>query len=282
VRLGLIGAGIQASRSPAMHLAEAAAHGLEAEYRLIDLDVLGVGAEALPSLLAGAEAEGFDGLNITHPCKQAVLPLLDDIADDARAVGAVNTVVLRGGRRSGHNTDWWAFRESLRDGLPNAELERVAQFGAGGAGAATAYAVLALGAGQVRVVDVDRERAAALVAAMIRAFGHGRAISVDPHTALDDADGVIQATPIGMASHPGSPFDPSRLRAKQWVAEVIYFPRETALLRAARERGCATLDGSGMAVFQAARAFELFTGLAASPLRMRKAFDGPEPGARSP
>ena len=259
-----------------MHLAEAAAHGLEAEYRLIDLEVLQVGDEALPALLADAEAQGFDGLNITHPCKQAVLPLLDDISDDARALGAVNTVVLRGGRRAGYNTDWWAFRENLRDGLPNAELERVAQFGAGGAGAATAYAVLAMGAGQVRVVDVDRERADALVAAMTRAFGHGRAISVDPQTALADADGVIQATPIGMASHRGTPFAPSKLRAEQWLAEVIYFPRETELLRAARARGCATLDGSGMAVYQAARAFELFTGLTASPLRMRRTFEGLE------
>jgi shikimate dehydrogenase len=105
VRLGLIGSGIQASRSPAMHVGEAAAHGIEAEYRLIDLDVLGVGADALPALLADAEAHGFDGLNITHPCKQAVLPLLHEVSDEARALGAVNTVVLRGGRRAGHNTD---------------------------------------------------------------------------------------------------------------------------------------------------------------------------------
>jgi shikimate dehydrogenase len=271
VRLGLIGAGIQASRSPAMHLAEASAHGIEAEYRLIDLEVLRVSVEALPALLADAEAQGFNGLNITHPCKQAVLPLLDEVSDDARALGAVNTVVLRDGRRLGHNTDWWAFRESMRDGLPNARLERVVQFGAGGAGAATAYAVLALGAGQVRVVDLDRPRATALVAAMTRAFGHARAIAVDLHAALDDADGVIQATPIGMATHPGTPFDPSLLRAEQWLAEVIYFPRDTELLRAARQRGCATLDGSGMAVYQAVKAFELFTGRQADPARMRRA-----------
>lgn len=256
-----------------MHVSEAAAHGIEAEYRLIDLDVLGVGVDALPALLADAEAHGFDGLNITHPCKQAVLPLLHEVSDEARALGAVNTVVLRGGRRAGHNTDWWGFRESLRDGLPNAGLERVAQFGAGGAGAATAYAVLAMGAGQVLVVDVDHERASALAGAMSRRFGHRRAIPVDPRTALGDADGVIQATPIGMASHPGMPFDAGLMRADQWLAEVIYFPIETALLGAARERGCATLDGSGMAIFQAVKAFELFTGRQADPVRMRKVFD---------
>jgi shikimate dehydrogenase len=105
---------------------------------------------------------------------------------------------------------------------------------------------------------------------MTRAFGHARAIAVDPRTALADADGVIQATPIGMASHPGVPFDLSLLRPDHWVAEVIYFPRETQLLRAARARGCATLDGTGMAVYQAVKAFELFTGKPASPVRMRR------------
>ena len=263
-----------------MHVHEAAAHGIQAEYRLIDLDLLSVGVEALPTLLADAEAQGFAGLNITHPCKQAVLPLLHELSDDARALGAVNTVVLRGGRRIGHNTDWWGFRESMREGLPNAGLERVAQFGAGGAGAATAYAVLAMGAGRVFVVDVDHERAVTLAGAMSRRFGHGRAIAVDRTTALADADGVIQATPIGMASHPGVPFDVSLLRPDHWLAEVIYFPIETALLRAARERGCATLDGRGMAVFQAVKAFELFTGRAADPVRMQKVFDRLETGDR--
>ena len=256
-----------------MHVREAAAHGIVAEYRLIDLEVLGVGTEALPTLLADAEARGFAGLNITHPCKQAVMPLLDDVADDARALGAVNTVVFRAGRRVGHNTDWWAFRESMREGLPNAELERVAQFGAGGAGAATAYAVLAIGAGQVRVVDVDPARAAALAGAMNARFGRARAVVADPRLALADANGVIQATPIGMASHPGVPFDLSLLRPDHWVAEVIYLPIETACLRAARERGCATMDGSGMAVMQAVKAFELFTGRPADAARMRGAFE---------
>lgn len=252
-----------------MHVHEAAAHGLDAEYRLIDLDVLGLQVDALPAVLAEAEAQGFDGLNITHPCKQAVLPLLDEISDDARELGAVNTVLLSGGRRVGHNTDWWAFRESMRDGLPQARLDRVAQFGAGGAGAATAYAMLTMGAGVLNVVDVEPARAAGLADAMTRVFGPGRVAAVNALAAVAGADGIVQATPIGMASHPGTPFDPSLLRAEQWLAEVIYFPRDTELLRAARERGCATLDGSGMAVYQAVKAFELFTGLPADPERMR-------------
>ena len=106
---------------------------------------------------------------------------------------------------------------------------------------------------------------------MTRRLGPDRVAAVETATALAGADGVVQATPVGMASHPGTPFDPALLHAGQWLAEVIYFPRETALLRAARQRGCTTLDGAGMAVFQAVQAFELFTGRPADPARMRRA-----------
>jgi shikimate dehydrogenase len=138
--VGLIGAGIQASRTPSMHEHEAAEQGLRCEYRLIDLEKLQVGAEALPDLLKEAESKGFAGLNITYPCKQSVLELLHELSDDARAIGAVNTVVLSGGRRVGHNSDWWGFAESFRRGLPVVQMNSVVQLGAGGAGAAVGHA----------------------------------------------------------------------------------------------------------------------------------------------
>src|SRR5512143_1296562 len=130
--LGLIGSGIQASRTPAMHEREAAEHGLTCLYQLIDLDEPGRGPGALAELLSAAERVGFAGLNITHPCKQAVLPLVTDLSDDARALGAVNTVVLRAGRRWGHNTDWLGFAAGFRQGLEGASIRRVVQLGAGG------------------------------------------------------------------------------------------------------------------------------------------------------
>ena len=120
--VGLIGSGIQASRTPAMHEQEAAAQGLRYVYKTIDIDKLGVGADALPDLLLAAERMGFAGLNITYPCKQSVIPLLDDLSDDARALNAVNTVVLRDGRRVGHNTDWSGFALGFRRDLPDAPL----------------------------------------------------------------------------------------------------------------------------------------------------------------
>lgn len=256
-----------------MHEREGAEQGLEYSYRLFDLDQAGIGAAALPDLLAQAEREGFSGLNITHPCKQAVLPHLDELSEDARTIGAVNTVVLRDGKRFGHNTDWYGFAESFRRGLPGAALRKVVQLGAGGAGAATAHAVLKLGAEHLALFDIDFERARALAAGLNARFGEGRAHAVSAlDTALRDADGLIHATPTGMVRYPGLPLPAALLRPEMWVAEIVYFPLETELLRAARRLGCRTLDGSGMAVFQAAEAFRLFTGITPDAERMRRHF----------
>jgi shikimate dehydrogenase len=273
VLLGLIGAGIQASRAPALHEAEAAEHELRCIYKLIDIERLGLGIDALGELLTAAERMGFAGLNITHPCKQAVIPLLGELSRDAREVGAVNTVLLRDGRRIGHNTDWWGFAESFRRGLPNVALQRVVQLGAGGAGAAVAHAIARLGARELVVFDVEASRSRVLAEQICGHWGAGRAVAgQDLAAAMRLADGIINATPIGMVGHPGVPISPDLLRRAQWVAEVIYFPLETELLRAARAKGCRTLDGGGMAVFQAAEAFRLFTGLQADAERMSRHF----------
>jgi shikimate dehydrogenase len=274
ILLGLIGAGIQASRAPAMHQHEAAEHGLRCIYRLIDLQQLGLGVDALAELLTAAERLGFAGLNITHPCKQAVIPLLTELSDDAKAIGAVNTVLLHGGRRIGHNTDWSGFAESFLRGLPDATLGRVVQVGAGGAGAAVAYAAAKLGIGHLAIFDIDFDRSQNLAKEICARFGEDRAVpGTDIVAAIAAADGVINATPIGMVGHPGMPVSPDLLRGALWVADVIYFPLETELLRTARSLGCRTLDGGGMAVFQAAAAFTLFTNQTADAARMLHHFN---------
>ncbi len=274
--LGLIGVGIRASRSPAMHEREAAAHGLRCEYRLLDLDEIDGGANELPMVLDAAERAGFTGVNVTHPCKQQVMTHVGALSDDARGVGAVNTVVFRDGARIGHNTDWLAFYRSAERGLAGARFGRVVQLGAGGAGSATAYALLTMGVARLDVIDVDWLRAEALVARLERLFPGRARTGDDPTRALPGADGLVHATPIGMASHPGLPVATGLLRPDLWVAEVVYFPLETELLRAARAAGCRTLDGAGMAVWQAVEAFRLFTGLEADPERMRRSFEEAE------
>lgn len=273
IKVGLIGASIQQSKSPFLHETEARALGLDLDYELLDLKAMGVGPEALPDLLRQVESEGYAGVNVTHPCKQAVMPLLDDLSEDAAMIGAVNTVVFEDGRRRGYNTDEWGFRESFRRQMSGAPLERVVQIGAGGAGAATAHAMLELGAAHLSIFDVDVARAEVLATKMAGKFGAGRAaVAADAAAALAVAQGLVQASPIGMADHPGTPIPVSLLRPDLWIAEVVYFPLETELLAAARKLGCRTVDGGGMAVFQAARAFELFTGVAPDAERMLERF----------
>jgi shikimate dehydrogenase len=269
--VGLIGSGIGPSLSPALHEREADRQGLRLVYRLIDIDTLGVPPEAVGDLLRAARDLGFDGLNITHPCKQLVIEHLDALAPQAEALGAVNTVVFEDGRAVGHNTDVTGFAASFARGLPDAPLERVVQLGAGGAGAAVAHATLTLGAERVTVVDALPERAAALAGSLNRAFGEGRAAAAPPERRtelLAQADGIVHATPTGMAAHPGLPLPAELLHSGLWVAEVVYRPLETELLRTARALGCATLDGGGMAAFQAADAFRLFTGREPEAARM--------------
>ncbi|NMJ43373.1 shikimate dehydrogenase [Roseomonas sp. JC162] len=270
---GLIGSHIQASLTPAMHEREGAEQGLRLIYRRIDIDVLGLGPEALPDLLAAAEWTGFAGVNITFPCKQSVIPLLHDLTDEARALGAVNTVVLRDGRRIGHNTDCSGFAEAFRRSLPDVARRHVVMIGAGGAGAAVAHALLAEGVERLSVHDAEASRAEALVRGLLARFGANRARAIEAVAqAMGDADGLVNCTPVGMTKLPGMPLPAALLRPELWVADVIYFPIETALLRAARAAGCRTLDGGGMAVFQAVGAFRLFTGIAPDPERMLRHF----------
>lgn len=267
--VGLIGAGIQRSLTPAMQEEEARHHGLRLHYQLIDLDTTGSGPELLPTLLTAVRTMNFTGLNITFPCKQAVIPLLDELSDEARAMGAVNTVVHRDGRLIGHNTDGSGWSWNFRRQLPDADLSKVLLLGTGGAGSAIAHAALRMGVQVLRLYDVDPGRAATLADELNRLYGAGRAVAVaDIAAGIADATGLIHATPMGMDKMPGLPLPPELLRAQLWVSEVVYFPIETALLKEARARGCRTVDGGGMAVGQAVGAFRLFTGREPDAARM--------------
>jgi shikimate dehydrogenase len=273
ILLGLIGEGISASLTPRLHEREAAANGLLCVYKIIDLARLRLSVDDLPELLLAAERMGFAGLNITHPCKQRVIPLLDELSDDARALGAVNTVLFREGRRIGHNTDWFGFAENLRRFLPGAPLRHVVLIGAGGAGAAVAHAVLRAGAQRLSIVDVDPARSQNLAESLSAQFRSSVALAaVDVAAAMSTANGVINATPIGMHGHPGVPLAAELLRSHVWVADIVYFPLETELLRAARLAGCRTLSGAGMTVFQAFEAFRLFTDVVPDADRMLEDF----------
>jgi shikimate dehydrogenase len=274
VLVGLIGAGIARSLTPAMQEEEARAQGLRLHYQLIDLDRGRQGAAALPGLIDAARTMGFAGLNITFPCKQAVLPLLDDLSDEARTMGAVNTVVFaHDGKATGHNTDGSGWAWGFQRALPQADLTRVVLLGTGGAGSAISHAALRMGVEHLVLVDMDPVRAKAAAAHLGALYGHARvSFAATAAQALGGATGLIHATPTGMAKLPGLPLEEHLLRPSLWVSEIVYFPLNTALLQAARKIGCATVNGGTMAVGQAVGAFQHFTGHQPDPQRMEQHF----------
>lgn len=261
------------SRSPWLHEQEARAQGVELSYKLFDFHEQGWRDEALPTLLSELRDQDYAGVNVTYPFKQAVIPLLDELAESAELVGAVNTIAMREGRLVGHNTDMRGFRDSFLEGLPGVALSRVLQLGAGGAGAAVATALLSAGVETLQLVDLDPARAEALAATLARRFGANRVVTVAAGSLSTQAvDGIVNTTPMGMAAYPESPIRPDLIAPRHWVADIVYFPIETELLRLARAIGCRTVDGAGMVIAQAALAFEIITGLPADKERMRESF----------
>ena len=275
VLAGLIGRGIARSRTPEMHMAEAAAQSLRGVYRIIDVDTLPENEQNLKAIVHAAEVTGFNGLNVTYPFKMEAIPLLDQLSPNAAAVGSVNTIVFRDGKRIGHNTDLWGFAESFRQNMIGVSLKTVLLIGAGGAGVAVAHALADCGVQHLKIFDVDTVRVEQL-ARQVRSNRQG--LTVEPVTTVDaescaNLSGIVNASPVGMAKTPGTPFPLALLKPDMWVADIVYFPLETELLAGARRLGCRVLPGSGMAVFQAVRAFELFTGRRADPVRMKATFD---------
>lgn len=272
--LGLVGSGIGGTLTPAMQEREGRESGLALTYRRIDAEERGFGAEHLPELLAWAQRLGFDGLNITHPFKQQVIPLLDELSDDADDLGAVNTVLFRDGRMLGRNTDWSGYGRSFRRVLPDAVGDRAVLVGAGGAGAAVGYALLEQGAAHVAVVDSDHAKAEECANRLAKKYGEDRVTATtDLAGELAQAQGLVNATPIGMTGHRGLPVPEHLVHEGLWVSDVVYFPLETQLIALARSRGCRVVTGGGMAVFQAVGAFEYFTGRAPDAERMLRHFD---------
>lgn len=275
VHVGLIGAGIQASLTPALHMREGGEQGLSYHYELFDLDRIEGGPAALAATLTLAQQRGLAGVNVTHPCKQSVMPLLDRLSEDAAALGAVNTVVFCDDGRVGHNTDWWGFAESFRRGLSDVSVGTVLLLGAGGAGAAVAYALLKLGTQSISIFDLDVAKSHALGEKMARLFPNRRvAVPSSLRDQLHEVEGIVNATTMGMTKNPGMPVPAELIEPRHWVAEIVYFPLQTELLRHARSAGCRTLDGGGMAVYQAVEAFRLFTGIQPDAQRMSAHFDG--------
>ena len=273
--VGLIGANIQGSLSPALHEDAFAAAGIVGHYHLMDLDRLP--GRQLDDLLMAARLAGFCGVNVTYPCKEAALALVDEVSPEARQIGAINTISFdhAAGRTTGYNTDGIGFRRSFEETLGRSAVEgRTALLvGAGGAGRAAAFALLDLGVECLLVHDKDVARAEGLIASLTASSRRSCArVARDPRSALSQAAGVVNATQVGMLGFPGNPVPMDALEAQHWIMDVIYTPLETELIKSARSKGARVVGGAGMCVHQAAEAFRLFTGVAPDVARMRRTF----------
>jgi shikimate dehydrogenase len=272
---GLLGQGIGPSLSPELHEREGARQGLRYTYKTVELPDSRLDRQHLRGLLAHAVELGFDGLNVTHPVKQVMASLVDEMAPEAAAIGAINTILVADGGTRGHNTDVTGFAAAVADGLAGAPLDRVVLIGAGGAGTAVAHALAGMGLSALWVVDTDPARAELLVRSVRHRW------DVELVTGTPDelprltpaASGLVNATPMGMAAHPGSPVAPELLHDGLWVADIVYRPLLTELVREATNRGCRVLTGAGMAVNQAADSFELITTSPADRAAMFRDFD---------
>jgi shikimate dehydrogenase len=274
VLLGLIGTNIMGSLSPALFADAFVAAGIDGFYHLMDVDRLL--DRRLAKLLDAAKATGFAGINITYPFKLEVIAHLDAVDPEAAQIGAVNTVAIGPeGRTAGYNFDRRGWRSSFEESLGrnSAKNATVVLVGAGGAGRAVAFALMDLGVALLIIHDRDRTRANALNAVIARNYGAPCCrVSSELERDIAAAQGVVNATQIGMRGFPGNPVPVSALKASLWAADVIYTPIETEFIKAAAANGARVLNGGGMCVHQAVEAFRLFTGIEPDVARMHRAF----------
>jgi shikimate dehydrogenase len=265
--VGIIGYPVRHSLSPLMHNAQFQRLGLDFVYLAWEVPPLQLGAA-----VQGLKALGAHGFNITVPHKQSVIAELDEIAENAKAIGAVNTVRFEQGRAVGYNTDADGWREDIESEV-SLRGKIVCVVGAGGAARAVAIGACQAGAATIVICSRRFETAEALGQLLRHFFPQ---VSVEwsslcgnhCHELMRKAQIVVNATPVGMAGKGGTPFPTEWLIPEQFVYDTIYTPAETQLLREARQRGCRVRNGIGMLVRQGAKAFHLWTGVAPDPMAM--------------
>jgi shikimate dehydrogenase len=252
-----------------MHERAAKALGAHCHYQLIE--VAGAGREELRLLLDGVRRLSFAGVNVTFPYKEAVVSLLDELSPGAQAIGAVNTIVVRDGRLIGHNTDTTGFARAITELVRDPAQSIVAVIGAGGVGKAITFALAGIGVAEIRIFDTDRAKATQLAGQIGKPGKTSVAGSVED--AMHGATGVVNGSPVGMLPNRGTPVPDALLHQDIWVADAVYTPLWTPLLNAAKAKGAEVMTGRELAIYQAADAFELFTGLKPSAVEMGNAFD---------
>lgn len=255
IKAAVIGFPVGHSLSPAIHNHWIAQYGLQGKY-----EARAAAPEHLRDAVRRLAEEGYDGFNVTIPHKQAVMALCDGLDDTARAIGAVNTVKMEDdGCLRGYNTDAYGFIENIRQSAPGFDFSRGAALviGAGGAARAVVYGLRQAGAETVRIANRTHEHAEKIA----HDFGVDVAECGTGAEGLKDVVLLVNTTPLGMKGQPELGFDVSLLPPEALVCDIVYNPLETQLLKDAAARGLKTVDGLGMLLHQAARAFEIWTAI---------------------
>ncbi len=266
---GIFGYPVEHTFSPGMHNAAFQKLKMDACYVpfAVSPDNLGEAAKALIPL-------GLCGLNVTVPHKEAIIAHLDTLSEEARLIGAVNTIEIKEGRLIGHNTDGRGFLRSLRDNAGfNPKGKRIFIIGSGGAARAVGFSLALAGTKKIIVTDLDAGKADALVTDITDKTGsfveYIKSESVADAAA--EADCVINATPLGLKRTDPLPLAREYIRKKHLVCDLVYNPAETGFLNAAKARGAKRLPGIGMLLYQGVIAFEIWTGKKAPISTMQKA-----------
>ncbi len=266
---GIFGHPVEHTFSPGMHNAAFQKIGMNACYV-----PFAVSPEQLGAAVRSIIPLGLRGLNITVPHKEKVIPLLDKVTDDALAIGAVNTIEVRNGMLVGHNTDGRGFLRSLEEDARFRPRGRTfAIVGAGGAARAVGCSLALAGAKKVLFYDVDAKKAQKLVRDLGKSVGP-RVAALDSSVVAEQAsrsDCLINATPLGLRPDDPLPISKQVISQGQIVCDLVYNPKNTELLQAARARGAKTLSGIGMLLYQGVIAFEIWTGRKAPVAVMQKA-----------
>ena len=258
LQLGLIGDKIQASRSPDLHRLSGRLCGIDVSYELLIPPARG---ETFDTVFDHCRTSGYRGINVTYPYKESVLARLVAPGPDLLALGACNTVVFEADGPRGANTDCSGFASAFRHRFGGASPGVVAMAGAGGVGKAIAFALVGLGASEIRIFDADRAKAETLAAALVpRAEGTRIALCDSMIAAAEGADGIVNATPLGMAGIGGNAIPDSALEGAAWAFDAVYTPEWTNFLTRAREACLDILSGYELFLFQGIDAFRIFTG----------------------
>ncbi|NPB04024.1 MAG: shikimate dehydrogenase [Thermotogae bacterium] len=267
---GIIGHPVKHSLSPLMQTEAFKEAGIDAVYVPFEVE-----PENLEEAVSGLRALSVKGFNVTVPHKEKVAQLLDFLTEDAEFLGAVNTVKNENGKLTGYNTDAEGFLRSLIEEGVELSEKKVLMFGAGGAARAVGYALLKGGVKFLNIVNRNFSRAKA-VAELLSKRGNVLVYPLKESTIdvlLKDADIIVNATSVGMKEDDPPLFDYSKIPEGITVVDIIYNPPETPLLKAAKEKGCRTVNGLGMLVHQGAVAFEVWTGRKAPVKKMREVLE---------